>query len=107
MSKQIKVTQSLDAETDQLRVQLAGCMIAAEGGSPVAVVGDYGWSPAYQSVVELRKLYKKAIAALEAIDAGFLDGSIKFTHKRKSSDEPYHKANMLMTAALAAHSGKG
>ena len=55
----------LEAQIDQLRVQLAGCMIAAEGGGPVAVVGDYGWSPAYQHVVELRKLYDQQLDTVE------------------------------------------
>ena len=45
-------------EAEQLRVQLAGCLTAAEGGTMpevVAVQGDYGWSPAYQKTLELRR----------------------------------------------------
>lgn len=48
-------------EIDRLRTQLAGCLTAAEGHvSPdvVARHGDYGWSPAYQAVVELRLKYE-------------------------------------------------
>lgn len=42
-------------ELDRLRVQLAGCLTAAEGHTAdPAKQGDYGWSPAYQAVLELR-----------------------------------------------------
>lgn len=47
-------------ELDKARVQLAGCLMASEGAKQSAFVGDYGWSPAYQSVIELRKLYDNA-----------------------------------------------
>ena len=49
----------------------------------------------------------KIVAALEAVSNGLVDGSIQFTHKRQSSDEPYHKANVLISAALARLSAKG
>lgn len=49
---------NLEAEIDQLRVHLAGCSVAALGGSPVAMQGDYGWSPAYQDVLDLRARYE-------------------------------------------------
>lgn len=39
----------------QLQVQLAGCLTAADGGTlDPAQQGDYGWSPAYQRVLDLR-----------------------------------------------------
>lgn len=47
-------------QVDQLRVQLAGCLTAAEGWGQQCFAGDYGWSPAYQAVIELRKLYEKS-----------------------------------------------
>ena len=43
------------SEVEQLHVQLAGCMTAADGAnSDPAKQGDYGWSPAYQRVLEIR-----------------------------------------------------
>lgn len=61
MSKQL-----LD-ELEQCRVQLAGCLTAAEGGTSEPVVakqGDYGWSLAYQKVLDLRRKYDYACERL-------------------------------------------
>ena len=54
-------------EVEQLRVQLAGCLTAAEGAtqSP-AVQGDYGWSLAYQRTLELREEYEKMKGRLKS-----------------------------------------
>jgi hypothetical protein len=57
---------------EQLRVQLAGCSVAALGGisEPVlAHIGDYGWSPAYQDVLDLRNEYESTKVALEKAEA--------------------------------------
>lgn len=46
------------ASSEQLRVQLAGCSVAALGETKdPAKQGDYGWSPAYQDVIDLRNNY--------------------------------------------------
>lgn len=40
------------------------------------------------------------VAALEAVHAGFQDGSIKWAKPRQSDSDPYHPANTLMCQAL-------
>jgi hypothetical protein len=47
---------------EQLQVQLAGCGVAACGGTAepsIAVKGMYGWSPAYQDTLDLRLKYDR------------------------------------------------
>lgn len=52
----------LEKEVEQLQVQLAGCGVAALGGlKNPAKEGDYGWSPAYQDVLSLRKKYEELL----------------------------------------------
>jgi DNA repair exonuclease SbcCD ATPase subunit len=53
---------ALEERCEQLTVQLAGCDVAALGGTNEPATSDmYGWSAAYQSVLNLRLKY----AALE------------------------------------------
>lgn len=54
-------------------------------------------APADPVISAARELYE----ALKAIEAGFQDGSIRFTKRRSSDDDPYHPANSLMCSALA------
>lgn len=58
-TKQQKEIKRLKDEVAQLDVQLAGCGVAALGGiKDVAKKGDYGWSPAYQDILDLRKKFE-------------------------------------------------
>lgn len=46
------------------------------------------------------------LAALRAVHTGFMDGTIKWAKPRQADSEPYHPANILMTAALAKAESK-
>ena len=64
-------------EIEQLQTQLAGCGVAANGGtdSP-AKQGDYGWSPAYQDVLDLRIRYENVYAELSELREAEPQGTV-------------------------------
>ena len=71
-------------EVEQLRVQLAGCLVAVEGSKSEAVhEGVYGWSPAFESVRTLRA-ERDALLAVAKVSAGLLQA-------RDSDTEPLYR----------------
>ncbi len=59
--------RAAEAQVEQLRVQLAGCGVAASGGTAPEVMATsemYSWSPSYQSVLDLRLKYDALRARL-------------------------------------------
>jgi hypothetical protein len=54
-------------QCEQHRVQLAGVGVAALGGTKPSMIAkkfSYGWSPAYQDTLNLRKKYDKLLKSL-------------------------------------------
>jgi hypothetical protein len=63
-----KEVKRLKDEIDQLDVQLAGCLVAADGGTnDPAKKGSYGWSPAYQAVLDLRRKYDNLVLLKQSL----------------------------------------
>lgn len=88
---------ALGAEAERLRVQLAGCLVAADGWTGPCTPdgeGSYGWSPAFERVRQIRQELDLAREALRAVQwAGesgcpLCDGS------------PHHASDCLVGQAL-------
>jgi hypothetical protein len=62
--------ERLSGVVEQQEVQLAECSIATQGwNKDPAVQGQYGWSPAYQNVLELRLKFDCLSALAQEDDA--------------------------------------
>ncbi len=79
--------EAAEREVEQLRVQLAGCSIAALGGTKdPATQGQYGWSVAYQDVLELRRDRDVLVAAMRDC---FDDFIAEWENKNRRSNGRY------------------
>ncbi len=85
-------------EAEQLRVQLAGCGVAAQGHvnpDQLAVRGQYGWSPSYQDVVDLRIRYDNLLKRVAELEAGRAE-----TEARAESAEALARRLAVMLSAV-------
>ena len=77
-------------EAEQLRVQLAGCGVAALGGTgDPAKQGDYGWSASYQDVLELRRKHDAVAQGIERI-RGLLDEALRMEDSSSDVCDPIY-----------------
>lgn len=61
---------ALSREVERLQVQLAACGVAALGGTrKTARKYSYGWSPAYQDTLNLRRDYDALVEAFKLLHA--------------------------------------
>lgn len=67
MERLLAAYEEYRKEVDQLRVQLAGCGVAALGCRPFAVKGEFGWSASYGDVVTLREKYEESQKEVERL----------------------------------------
>ena len=69
--------EDLEGEVEQLRTQLAGWSVAALGGTKdPARLGEYGWSPAYQDVLDLRLRADDLKSGVAEANARWLDAHV-------------------------------
>lgn len=67
-----KERNDLRDRVERLDVQLAGCGVAALGGTrDTASPADYGWSASYDDVLALRLKYDALSAAMETMKLSF------------------------------------
>jgi hypothetical protein len=74
-----KRCEQVAANAEQTVVQLAGCSVAAHGGTGVVAAhkGDYGWSPAYEDVRRLYEMYDRTRKVMEAF-VGAARGAVDY-----------------------------
>lgn len=79
----------LRQEVEQLRVQLAGCSVAALGwaqGEQDAKCGDYGWSQSFEDVKKLRARYDELLVLIQNI-VDWIEDMVNFWPKQLECDE--------------------
>jgi hypothetical protein len=92
-----------NAEIGQLQTQLGGCLLAAEGGTSEpqrAHPGDYGWSKAYQAVLDLRLRYEELLEELERRNMGDAAVAVAVENRLDASREAMSKGAKVVLAAL-------
>ncbi len=101
--KQRTRADQLETETEQARVQLAGCLTAAEGVGvdSAAKQGDYGWSLAYQKTLDLRQEYEDERAAVEMLEWQQRTLSTRADQAERVSDQWEARAKQVKARAEA------
>ena len=99
----------LQAELEQERVRLAGCLTAADGAKDDLKRDAYGWSPAYERVAELRRAYDALCARrkVPVCDRQIDENSKQIMHDTACRRRPHVKqAALPLLAPLVAGAGR-
>jgi len=105
-----KVIERLRGRVERLDVQLAGCGVAAYGGTGDRVIAkrdEYGWSDSYQATLDLRIKYDSATKAIEQLREAVLVACRENTARCRratvfDSENLECTGNCIYGAALAA-----
>jgi hypothetical protein len=93
----------LRAENERLTVQLAGCSVAAEGGTKDPATRDqWGWSPAYQEVLDLRIKYDASTQEVTTLRAKLHDAYRELYDALRARDLAREASNRDLEAKRAA-----
>ncbi len=105
-SEAVRSRDEARRQVEQLQVQLAECAVAAAGGTSPAVVakqGEYGWSPAYQAVLDLRRQFEvmllerdEACRDADARIPAILNATIERDVARRERDEADKRVKQLV-----------
>ena len=92
-------------EVERMRVQLAGCSVAALSGdkSQEAEPYSYGWSPAYADVLKLRREYERLRREIGSTIEHFLELESDYRKRSRewSTGDPMHEARIASADMLA------
>ena len=90
--------EQFQQDVEQLRIQLAGCLSAAEGclAGHTPVRGDWSWSPAFQAVVDLRRNYDSLCIRWEA------EAESANAEKPQPANEPEEERQQLLDSLKSA-----
>ncbi len=90
------LTQPANGEIEQLRVQLAGCLTAAEGHGAGCKMGDYGWSLAFEITRALRRDRDRLRSWVDDLQSGMYVNCVYCGHRYGPETEtPTSMADVL------------
>jgi len=90
-------TAAIARTRDDGTIQLAACIVAAQGGVAIREKGDAGWSPALEEVLALRVLYDMAQEKLNCV------GEILSGVRTELCEDPYEICKLALKVRQLAN----